>query len=66
MAAHCRVCNSTNLDPRVTPSGIHYFHCMDCGANMVTPIYDPLSVVEAYIPDTATALELQEKSSANQ
>lgn len=47
MAAHCRYCNSTDIEPLVSPSGINYFHCNECNRNFITPIYDPESVVAA-------------------
>ena len=47
MAAHCRYCNSTDIEARVTPSGINYFHCNECNRNFITPVYDPETVVAA-------------------
>lgn len=40
MAAHCRYCDSTNLEQR-TSKGVTYWYCLDCNRPMLTPIYDP-------------------------
>lgn len=43
MAAHCPVCNSTDITPMVSPKGIHYYQCNnpECLSKFVTPVYDP-------------------------
>ena len=56
MAAHCRYCTSTDIEARITPSGINYFHCNECNRNFITPILDPVSIVDADdIADDGTA-----------
>ena len=40
MAAHCRYCNSINIEQR-TAKGIIYWYCLDCNRPMLNPIYDP-------------------------
>lgn len=49
MAAHCRYCNSTDIEALVTPppKSINYFHCNECNRNFITPVYDPEAVVAA-------------------
>ena len=65
MAAHCRYCNSTNIEQR-TAKGINYWYCLDCNRPFLNPIYDPTvaTVAEGTIKELEAAQAAEGVASA--